>query len=348
MAQHAQVASAHAGHPAQHTHALGGLHFDWAMVVLSGWFMTGMYLDGWAHSHGRVDETFFTPWHAVLYSGFLALAAFLGLTLLRNRAQGYGWRQAMPAGYGPSLLGVAIFTLGGLGDMIWHELWGIETGVDALLSPSHLLLASGAALFLAGPFRAAWRRSASGASWPALLPMLLSLTFLLSLWTFLTAFAHPFVQPWAAQGYRFSRSEFSQALGVAGIMLQSALLMGVSILAVRRWTLPFGSLTCIYTLNAASVSILEDHYVFIAVALFAGIVADVLRWRLQPSVQRPTVLRVWAFVVPFALWACYFGALALTGGMWWTIHLWLGATFVSGIVGLLLSYLVVPPTVPAE
>jgi hypothetical protein len=316
------------------------------MVVLSGWFMTGMYLDGWAHSHGRVDETFFTPWHAALYSGFLALAAFLGLTLLRNRAQGYSWRQALPAGYELSLFGVAIFTAGGLGDMLWHELWGIETGVDALLSPSHLLLAVGAAMFLTGPLRATWRRSARVTNWATLLPMILSLTFLLSLWTFLTAFAHPFVQPWAAAGYRVSRSGFGQALGVASIMLQSALLMGLVLLALRRWTLPPGSITLICTLNAASISILEDHYVVILVAFVAGIVADGLRWWLQPSVGRPTALRVWAFAVPVVLWLCYFAALRLGGGIWWSIHLWLGATFVAGIIGLVLSYLVVPPALP--
>jgi hypothetical protein len=26
----------------------------------------GIFLDGWAHAHGRVDESLFTPWHAVL------------------------------------------------------------------------------------------------------------------------------------------------------------------------------------------------------------------------------------------------------------------------------------------
>ena len=39
-----------------------------AFTVFSLWAVTGLFLDGWSHNHHR-PETFFTPWHAVLYSG---------------------------------------------------------------------------------------------------------------------------------------------------------------------------------------------------------------------------------------------------------------------------------------
>ncbi len=32
----------------------------------------------------------------------------------------------------------------------------------------------------------------------------------------------------------------------------------------------------------------------------------------------------------------------------WTIHLWLGTTFVAGIAGFLLSFFLVPPEVPEK
>jgi len=35
--------------------------FDWAMGLLSALLVAGIYQDGWAHNHGKVDETFFTP-----------------------------------------------------------------------------------------------------------------------------------------------------------------------------------------------------------------------------------------------------------------------------------------------
>src|SRR5438128_2736404 len=47
--------------------------FDWAMAVLSTLLVAGFYLDLWAHAHGRSDNTFFTPWHAVLYSMLAAV-----------------------------------------------------------------------------------------------------------------------------------------------------------------------------------------------------------------------------------------------------------------------------------
>jgi hypothetical protein len=38
-----------------------------------------MFLDAWAHNNLAQLETFFTPWHAVLYSGFVALAGWMWL-----------------------------------------------------------------------------------------------------------------------------------------------------------------------------------------------------------------------------------------------------------------------------
>ena len=45
---------------------------------------------------------------------------------------------------------------GAIGDMFWHIVFGIEVSIDALLSPTHLLLLIGALLILSGPLRAAW------------------------------------------------------------------------------------------------------------------------------------------------------------------------------------------------
>src|SRR5262249_50761660 len=100
--------------------------FDWALSVLSAVFVGGLFLDGWAHAHGHVDQSFFTPWHAVFYAGYGATALALGAALVRNHARGHGWREAVPAGYGLSLLGALVFAVGGVGDLIWHTVFGIE------------------------------------------------------------------------------------------------------------------------------------------------------------------------------------------------------------------------------
>src|SRR3989442_12059121 len=124
--------------------------FDWAMAILSTVLVGGFYLDLWAHAHGRTDNTFFTPWHAVLYAAMAVVGIFLGATALRSRQRGAAWRQTLPPGYGLSLIGVGLFAVGGGADLIWHVIFGVEFSVDALLSPTHLVLALAGVLIVAG------------------------------------------------------------------------------------------------------------------------------------------------------------------------------------------------------
>lgn len=78
-------------------------------------------------------------------------------------------------------------------------------------------------------------------------------------------------------------------------------------------------------------------------ALVGGVVADVLYRLLKPSVERVTALRLFAFATPSILYLLYFGILIATAGIGWRIHMWLGAPFLAGVVGLDLSFLVKPP-----
>jgi hypothetical protein len=78
--------------PAQ-TLLLAGARFDWAAAILSAIFTAGLFLDGWAHNHDKVDQSFFTPWHAVFYGGFVLYALFLVGALVANRSRGFGLRQ---------------------------------------------------------------------------------------------------------------------------------------------------------------------------------------------------------------------------------------------------------------
>jgi hypothetical protein len=332
--------------------ASGG--YDWTVVLLSFWFVGGLFLDGWAHRHVPELESFFTPWHAVFYSGFLAVAGFLMATLARNHAKGYPWRYAMPPGYELAVLGALIFMAGGIGDMIWHEIFGIESDVEALLSPTHLVLATGLTLIISAPFRAGWRRRIDqtdpAPGWLALLPQLLSLTFVWSVWSFFTQFAHPLVDPWAAVGYRPPGPRgimfLRMSLGITGFLLQTGLMMSVVLCTMRRWTLPLGSLTLVFGLNATFMSFMEDHYNLIPAAALAGLAADLLiRW-LKPSRERSGSLRLFAFAVPLVYYALYYVVLIMTRGLEWSVHAWTGSIALSGVVGLLLSYVLIPPFIP--
>jgi hypothetical protein len=332
---------------------IGGLRFDWAVIAASAWLVGGAFLDGWAHNHGKVDNTFFTPWHAVLYSGYLAVAVVILGAMILNKLRGVSWGRALPGGYELSLIGVAVFALGGVGDLIWHNLFGFEVDIEALLSPTHLMLVTGVVLMVSGPIRAAWHRTTAetqARGLAAYLPIVLSALYVYSILTFITQFSHPFQNPFPFVQFKpASRDNFYPVgLGTVDILLHSALLMGVVLLVLRRWSLPFGSLTLLFTANGALMTTQHDWYSLIPVALLAGLAADVLLWRWKPITGNRNRFRTFAFAVPAIFYALYFGALALMGGVWWSIHMWAGVIVMAGAVGLFMSYLVMQPQIPAE
>jgi hypothetical protein len=118
-------------------------------ALLSTWFTAGLMLDAWAHNNVPELETFFTPWHAVFYSGFAATAAWIAWTA-RGALRPDGSRvAAIPVGYGAAIVAVVGFGVAAIGDFSWHTIFGIEQSIDILFSPTHLGL--GAAMFGAVP-----------------------------------------------------------------------------------------------------------------------------------------------------------------------------------------------------
>jgi Tol biopolymer transport system component len=164
--------------------------FDWAMAALAALIVGGAYLDGWAHNHDKVDQSFFTPWHAILYGSIALNAAFMGFHLLMNHARGYPWRRALPAPYVLSFVGVVLFGAAGVTDMVWHILFGIEEDTEALVSPTHLALAASGVLIVVGPLRSALRGPVDE-TWRDLGPAVVSTGCIIALLAFMTQFAQP-------------------------------------------------------------------------------------------------------------------------------------------------------------
>lgn len=337
---------------AQWPQARSSLVFDWVTVALCAWLLGGGFLDGWAHNHGQVDASFFTPWHAVLYTGFMAVAGWLAGTWVHYWAKGATWQHALPPGYALSFLGVLVFAAGGMGDLVWHALFGVEQSLEALYSPTHLALAVGSALIMSGPVRAAWQCPDHGAApgWQQLLPMLLALTFVLSGFTFSAQVLHPLLPLRRVASLPGSDEMllYLHALTIGSVLVQIMLKMGVVLLALRRWRVPVGSITLVFTLNALLMCTLDPHddYGLIIPVLLTGLVADGLLARLKPSPERSWAFRLFAFVIPVVFYLFYFEALRLMKGWWWSVHLWTGAIVLAGLVGWLLSYLILPPQVP--
>ena len=83
-------------------------------------------------------------------------------------------------------------------------------------------------------------------------------------------------------------------------------------------------------------------------ALLAGVIADLLYQRLQPSAKEVSAVRWFAFLVPFIMIGLHIVVLLLTHRVSWEIHMWAGIPFLSGVAGLLLSFLAYPMAMPEK
>jgi hypothetical protein len=65
-------------------------------ALLGIWFGAGLMIDAWAHSNLAELETFFTPWHAVFYSGFAVVSGWIIWQVWRNVRAGRQGLAAVP------------------------------------------------------------------------------------------------------------------------------------------------------------------------------------------------------------------------------------------------------------
>lgn len=319
---------------------------DLGATIGAAWLIFGVYLDGWAHNT-QLPDSFWTPWHGVLYSGYGALASFLALVVALRIREGATFRDAIPDGYAPSVLGAIVFGVGGAFDMLWHTFIGIERNLDVLFSPSHLMLAIGIVLLVSGPLRSVWRRGAITRPSVDASIALASIAMILLILTFMFQFATPFSFTPATPG-EARLGELAQVRALFGVLTFSAILVALLLLALREGVLLPGSVTVLLLVDAVALLAMRANNqavqrdVIFSTALVAGVAADLMLWRLRPSPGRPVAIRVFATAVPLVLFTWYFGAIALHIGTWWTPHALTGMGVLGALAGLLVSYLIFP------
>ncbi|MFN0088899.1 MAG: hypothetical protein ACKVWR_01305 [Acidimicrobiales bacterium] len=329
----------------------------WGTVAVSAWLLVGLFLDGWAHNL-RKPDSFFTPWHGVIYSGFAAAALWVGSMALRRLEPGEGARRllwAAPRGYRASLVGAAAFAAGGVADLAWHQAFGVEVDTAALVSPPHLVLFVSAVMVGTGPLRAAWSAPASGGErvgWRALGPALASLTFAASAAAFFLMNHSPFVSlPNFAFGERHRRlsaddRDWLLSVDQADFLLTTAVFVGPALLLLRRWGRPpRGSITVLWGVMAGLLAAIDGFSAPepIAAALAAGLLADVALWRLPAGAGVAWRRRLFGFALPAVLWLCWFAVVALRWGVALEVEAWTGIVTTSSLLGGGLALLVWPP-----
>jgi hypothetical protein len=317
--------------------ALSTLRFEAIYVALAALVVAGGYLDGWAHRHLESTlESFFTPWHALLYGAYLATAGALAWAVLSNRYRGLPWRRAIPVGYGYPVAGAILFAVAGGGDLAWHSLFGIEVNAAALLSPTHLALATGLTLMVAAPFRAWQARPTIGdppathSVWPAITAVVLATMMAM----FITQFVHPYTEFWPTY-----EPLHGLANGINSVLVQSVVIAGAFVLlALHLRPLPIGTVTLLLMLPAAGMAFLADRWLVIPIALAAAGAGEALVAAVRRDLARPVVLRAATLAILIVLWAIYDAVLAHQYGITWSVHLWAGTIVLGGLVGWLVAY----------
>ena len=204
-------------------------------IIAMLWFFIGAWIDSSAHTYLLDDiETFFTPWHAVLYSGY----AFSVLVAMyaKNKIKDYK--------FDVGVLGAVIFGTGGASDAVWHTLLGIETGVEPLVSPSHLMLFLGAFLMLDYIFTA--RPSVENLDTASVV----AVSTIYALVMYITQFLHPYLQ----YGVFFT---YDDAFAAGTLFFQAMLASIVFVYAIRFKMTP-SQMLLLYFLSFVYVSV---HFV---------------------------------------------------------------------------------------
>jgi hypothetical protein len=343
--------------------APAGWRADLVTAVLAAWLLVGLVLDGWAHNTRPVLESFFTPWHAVFYSGFAAVAGWIGWSVWRRRPAAGSWPAAVPPGYGLGLAGAAVFLVSGAGDMAWHLAFGIERDIAALLSPTHLGLFCGAFLITTTPLRSAWADPALGraAGFARLLPALVSLALAGTLVAFMFQYLHPVNENVVSLGHdlalRLDYTPFQYPevyrlgikAGVPGFVISTAALFGPVLFLLRRWRPPAGAAAVLLATQCLAMQALvgfTDAGLAVLGLLGAAAVEGLLA-ALRPSPDRPRRLRAFCAAAPVAFWGVYFAGVGVhDGGLGWKPEVWGGALVWSGLTLLGLAMVMFPPAVP--
>lgn len=229
-------------------------------VLFGLWMTIGLFLDGYFHQNlDTAGESFLTPWHAVVYSGFIASALWLA-GMARRRGGVADWRfSSLPPGYRGAGVGLVLFALGAAGDSAWHTAFGVERGIDALLSPTHLLLFAGLFLILMSPVRAAhavptapparWMIAGSVITATALVGFFLNFAWGLGI----SALARVHYNPVTDAG------ETAIIAGVASTLVTTAVLFSAARLLLAAGSVPTGALAALFGSVALLVSAAFDE-----------------------------------------------------------------------------------------
>ena len=360
------------------------LREDAITIFLGAFTLVALFWDGLRHNNLTGVDEFWSPPHIAMYLGLTGLGVWIAAVLLRYQ-KGLDDLDfsAVPRGYGLAFVALPLAAIAGPADFIWHEAYGFENQIDSTYSPPHQGLFYAGALLAAIPVASAWQRRGVAPSLREFLPAVFSMTSVVAAMLFVVHQMVPFygggvVATQAFQDDIAGRADafspgadavhteglsralthygdeafpyyfFSTHLGVAGILLFTAALMGGILLLRRRWRIPVGSLTIMCTFLALLWPMLSEYREaeLIPALVLAGVVGDLLLARLAGAAGPTPVgrVRLFAALMPPALWALFFLCVEfLQDGLGWASTVWVGILATTAGLGWAMSLLVFTP-----
>lgn len=352
---------------------VGEARYEMFVLLLGLWCLAGLLIDASAHIAGVVDDTFFTEWHAVWYSGATAYGAYIFYAVLPKGGSAelirrpFGVLGDLAPQHRAGVWGIIVFGAAGFGDMIWHEVLGVESSLDILLSPTHIGLFAGLTLSVSGPMWSAWVDANSGTG--GFRSQVLLAFGVGAAWTvllLLTRFSHIWMAPlqqvcYAPGGALGCNNRYEDALqlGLNMVYVQAMLTAGALLLFLRRWQPARGTLFLIGAVHALGVWVYANNG---ASTLVQGLVWAVfleacrglwLTGRRHLFIALATASQVILGIV----WTLL--ALPTTGSArrWmegtdlhlapygWTVHATFGVVVLAAFIGLIATSIVMPPDV---
>jgi hypothetical protein len=327
------------------------------LLIASAWLVSGLQLDAYAHATTPELETFWTPWHGVLYSG-IAVSGLTLVWLMRPRLPvipTYRTLLALPNALRIPLAGMALLLVGGGVDTLWHNVFGIEQGLEIFVSPSHEFIILGMVLVAAGPalmLATKPGRRLSGAD-----GTLASVSALLSVLP-----VHIYSLHASAFGSTFfGRSDGStvriysiDAQVVHGYLFSTVLLLLPILMMGRRWRLPFGVPTVLVAVPAVLMHLMfssDDGWWPALTVAGAAAGAELVLRLAGRAVRWSSDVRWFAtgLIAPVIVWGAMLLAATRTVGVGWNVHMVSGLLTLVAITGGLTALVArrVQPALPA-
>jgi hypothetical protein len=318
------------------------------LILMVGVLVTTVGLTGDIARH-ITDSTsinaddFLSGWHLVLYGGVLSVGLFLGYGALRK-----GLRFIGAVSFGT--IGFLILTFGGFADMVWHEVFGVEAEVEALVSPPHLLVFVGLMFLLAAPIMALYHQGERMLSASTSLVVVVSALSMFLVTSLFLGYVSPM-----SVGIRFQsfmepepligtvNDVFYQVRGMSSVVWTAVFTSALLVLLCRVFRFRTGFITALCGLMALPTLFISEDKLPVAILavglVFGGLSVELIQAVTRGLMSRTRLVLVGAVIGPVT-WTSTFLMLKAGDMLEWPTHLWTGAVAITGIMGAVTAYVI--------